>query len=292
MKTLRRIAIVLTACAGVAAAVLLAAAWRIGAWHILFPSHAHDAVPPALPAELARPAILVFTKTNSFRHREAIPAGAALFEQIAARRGWGFFQTENGAVFGDESLARFDAVVFHNASGDTLDDAQERAFQRWLESGGGWVGTHAAGDGSHRGWRWYQETLIGAPFTAHTLGPHFQTARIRVEDPEHPAAAALPRELVHLEEWYSWEASVRPRGFHVIATVDEASYQPFARMFGFERDLRMGDHPIVWSRCVGRGRALYSALGHRAEAYADPHHAALLEGALAWVTGSEGAGCE
>ena len=43
--------------------------------------------------------------------------------------------------------------------------AQEAAFVRFLEAGGGWLGTHAAGDSSHEDWRWYTETLIGSEIT-------------------------------------------------------------------------------------------------------------------------------
>jgi type 1 glutamine amidotransferase len=53
----------------------------------------------------------------------------------------------------------------------------------------------------------------------------------------------------------------------------------------------MGDHPVVWSRCVGKGRALYSTLGHGADAYRTSEHPLLLEGAIAWAAGVEGDGC-
>ena len=54
----------------------------------------------------------------------------------------------------------------------------------------------------------------------------------------------------------------------------------------------MGDHPVVWTRCVGKGRALYSAMGHQAEAFAEPEHRKLLTGALNWVLRKEGEGCD
>lgn len=291
MKTLRRILIGLAITLVLFVAASLAAIRYIGAWNIVFPSSEHDTEAPTLPEGLARPAVLLFTKTNSFRHKEAIPAGAARIEAIAGERGWGFFHTENGAVFDPALLARFDAVVFHNASGDMLSDEQEAAFQAWLEAGGGWLGMHAAGDGSHASWRWYHETLIGGEYDAHIMGPQFQEARVVVEDPAHPAVRGVPGEFLHTEEWYSWKSSAREHGLHVIATVDESSYEPMLRFMGEERSLRMGDHPVVWSRCVGKGRALYSALGHRAEAYETPEYKALLEGALAWTLGIAGEEC-
>ena len=291
MKILRRILIGTVAVFSVLLVVGLGVAWHVGLWNLMFPSHAHESVAPELPAELARPAVLVFTKTNSFRHVDGIEAGVPLIREIAERRGWGFFHTENGAVFNADDLARFDVVMFHNASGDVLDEAQELAFQTWLEAGGGWVGTHSSGDSSHKEWEWYQETLIGGVFTAHIMGPQFQEARVIVEDRSHPAGAKLPAEFTHTEEWYSWDASARDKGFHVIASIDESSYAPYARFMGQDVDLRMGDHPVVWSRCVGEGRALYSTLGHSAEAYSTAEHPPLLEGALAWAAGVEGEGC-
>ena len=31
-----------------------------------------------------------------------------------------------------------------------------------------------------------------------------------------------------------------------------------------------GDHPISWTRRVGRGRSWFTAMGHTAETYAEP----------------------
>lgn len=261
-----------------------------GVWGALFPSSSHETVPPDVP-KLDSPAILLFTKTNGFRHVEGIEAGSALIKKIAERRGWDIFHTENGAVFNDQQLAGFAAVIFHNASGDTLNEEQELSFQRWLENGGGWLGTHAAGDGSHAQWAWYAENLIGVKFTAHIMGPQFQTATVQVEDHSNPATAKLPPTWEHKEEWYSWESSPRPLGFTILATVDEETYTPVQDFMGSQNDLRMGDHPIVWSRCINQGRSIYSTMGHAADAYENPPHQQLLEGAMAWVVGEEGQAC-
>jgi hypothetical protein len=49
--------------------------------------------------------------------------------------------------------------------------------------------------------------------------------------------------------------------------------------------LKMGDHPIAWTQCIGSGRSFYSAIGHRPETYSDSRHVALLERAIAWAAG-------
>jgi type 1 glutamine amidotransferase len=263
----------------------LAAIWYMGAWNVVFPSSAHDAVAPYIPAGDAEKSVLVFSKTNGFRHEAGIAAGTSTLASIARKHGWDMFATENGAVFTADILSRFDSVVFLNTTGDTLSRAQQSAFQIWLEAGGGWIGIHAAGDGSHAGWAWYVQTLIGAKFSAHILGPQFQRATVVIESIGHPAMARLPNIWQHSEEWYSWEQTPRVNGFNILAVLDEDSYTPEQNFLGRHRDLRMGDHPVVWSRCVGKGRALYSALGHKAEAFEASEHLLLLEDALRWTLG-------
>lgn len=252
--------------------------------------HVHETVPPAIPQNLPRPAILVFSKTNAFRHEEAIPPANALFARIARENGWGVFQTENGAAFTPAILARFDAVVFNNVSGDVFSADQQAAFKAFVESGGGYVGVHAAGDNSHKDWGWYTNSVIGADFTMHTMDPQFQLAKVTLENPAHPLAAGLPATWNRTEEWYSFEKSPRSKGFDVLLTIDETSYNPVG-MFG--KDLRMGaDHPVAWYHCSGRGRVFYTAFGHRAEAFAEPETVRMLGNALTWATRRSGSDCD
>jgi len=43
------------------------------------------------------------------------------------------------------------------------------------------------------------------------------------------------------------------------------------------------DHPIVWYNCVGKGKAFYSALGHKAYYYKSPNYNRLLTEAINWA---------
>ena len=268
------------------AAASLAVIYRVGAWHLVFPSEDHDKAPPELAADFRKGKalrVLVFSKTNAFRHDDGIAGARRALDAIGAQRDFALFYSENGALFDAAHLSRFDVVVFSNASGDMLSDEQHHAFEAWLTQGGGWIGIHAAGDNSHDAWRWYHENLIGGNFMGHILGPQTQQARVVVEDREHPVTRDLPAEFEHEEEWYSWDQSARALGFHVLLTVDESSYDPTIHFVGSDTDIRMGDHPIVWWRCVGRGRALYTTMGHWGRAFENPPYAKLLENALAWA---------
>lgn len=268
--------------------------WSIGAWGILFPSDAHDTTPPEIAENFGEGRslrVLVYSKTNSFRHSEGIAAAHTLFDKIGERRGWAVFHSENSALLDPSFLDRFDVLVFASASGNHASDVQDEAFKSWLENGGGWVGIHAAGDGSHAGWTWYAENLVSGKYLGHILGPQTQEARVVVEDKIHPVTRGLPSEFQHEEEWYSWDRGAREAGFHVLLTVDESTYSPWIRRFGQEKDISMKDHPIVWSRCVGRGRALYTAMGHWGDAYQQDYTATILENGVEWASGRGGAAC-
>jgi type 1 glutamine amidotransferase len=249
----------------------------------------YETVPPTLPAEIKRPAILVFSKTNGFRHAESIDAASKLFTSLAAKNGWGIYQTENGATFSPLLLAKFDVVVFNNTSGDNFTPDQRAAFKSFIEKGGGFVGVHASGGDYSYAWDWYVNDLIGAQFINHTMKPQFQNAAVRFENKDHPATRDMPAAITRKDEWYSFDRSVRAKGYTVLATLDEKTYSPKAR---FGADIAMGDHPIIWSHCVGAGRALYSAMGHLPEAYSEPHYQILLGGAIKWAAKQEGDGCE
>jgi type 1 glutamine amidotransferase len=254
----------------------------------------YETVPPALPAGLNDTAILIFSKTNGYRDAEQITAANAALVELAGRHSWSSFVTENAAIFNPAQLQKFKAVVWNSVSGDVLTAEQRQAFKSWIERGGGFVGLHGSGGDPKYAWKWYVDDLIGAQFIGHTLGPHFQRATMVIEDPDHPVMRGLGSTWVRTEEWYSFAASPRSKGYHILARVDENTYQPRMRLIPFleGKDIRMGaDHPVVWWHCVGQGRAIYSALGHQAAAYSEPKHLQLIAGAISWAAGLEGPPC-
>ncbi len=244
----------------------------------------YDHEPPVLPKLDHRPAILVFEKITGFRDGPSVDAAHKAFIDMAARRGWSVVFTQNGAVFNTAQLKAFDAVVWNNISGDALTVPQQQAFKRYLSSGGGFVGVHgSAGDFTYL-WPWYRDVLIGARFIGHPMNPQFQAATVVVEGPKTGIVARLPDSWTMKEEWYSFAASPRLKGVHVLARLDEATYAPGA--------LAMGDHPIAWTHCIGAGRAFYSAIGHRPQSYTEPNSAELLEQGIAWAAGAGDTRCK
>lgn len=242
----------------------------------------YDNVRPKLPSNIRRPAILVFDKITGFRDMPSVNAASAALNAMAIRRHWTLVFSDRAAVFNARDLARFDAVVWNNVSGDALTIPQQNALKRWLSRGGGFAAFHGSGGDPVYVWDWYADSLIGARFIGHPMNPQFQAARVIVADPRAGITSGLPSQWTMTEEWYSFAASPRSKGAHILASLDETTYSP--KGFGGQ-NLRMGDHPIAWTQCIGNGRSFYSAIGHRPESYNEPNSVRLLEQGIAWAAG-------
>jgi type 1 glutamine amidotransferase len=219
-------------------------------------------------------AVLVFSKTSGFRH-DSIPRGIAVIEALGAEHGFAVDSTEDAARFTDAALGRYKVIVFLNTTGDVLDVGQKAAFERYIRSGGGFVGIHSASDTEYR-WPWYGR-LVGAYFASH---PQIQRARVRTEDANHPSTKGLPAAWERTDEWYNFRSN--PRGaVHILATLDESTYSGGT----------MGaDHPIAWCQAIDGGRSWYTAMGHTIESYAEPIFRRHLLGGVESAAGVAG-GC-
>jgi type 1 glutamine amidotransferase len=230
------------------------------------------------------PRLLIFEKINGFKDTPGVEAAHALFVDLARENGWSVTSTEKGGAIRAETLRNFDAVIWNNVSGDVLTLTQRKALQAYLENGGGFLAVHgSAGDPAYF-WDWYADTLIGARFAGHPMSPQFQDAKVRLETPSSPLAKGLPAQWTMNDERYSYTTNPRKAGAKIQATLDENTYAP--KGVGGQ-DLRMGDHPIAWSKCLGKGRMFYSAIGHRPETYSIPEYRTMVKNALAWVSQRE-----
>lgn len=234
---------------------------------------------PSFTLPAGKPRLLLFEKINGFRDDPSVNAAHEAFLAMARRKGWAIVTTDKGGAFNPKTLKQFDTVIWNNISGDVLSLAQRRAFQDYLQGGGGFVGIHGSAGDPVYFWDWYPDKLIGARFIGHPMAPQFQEARIAVNE-AHPLAKVLPREWKMTDEWYSFRTNPRQAGAQVLLTLDESTYKPVGQM---GQDLRMGDHPLAWTNCLGKGRIFYSAIGHRPETYSQPQHAAMLEAAINWT---------
>src|SRR5690606_17417224 len=138
--------------------------------------------------------------------------------RLGAEHGFDVDTTTNSDWFHEDTLRKYAAVVFLSTTGDVLNHYQEVALERYIQSGGGFVGIHAASDTEYD-WGWYGR-LVGGYFKNH---PKPQKARFVVTDGNHPAIQGLPGEFFYNDELYNFKKL--SDDIKVLITVDESSYE-------------------------------------------------------------------
>ncbi|MCI5055540.1 MAG: ThuA domain-containing protein [Flavobacteriales bacterium] len=212
---------------------------------------------------------LIFTKTVGFQH-SSIPDGIAMISDLSLSHGFTVTQTDNADYFHPDSLMKFDVVIWLSTTGDVLDSAQQTAFRNYIETGGSFIGIHAAADCEYN-WPWYEE-LVGRWFSNH---PAIQPAILDVHDGHtHPSSQPLPSSWSRTDEWYNFQTPF-PDSLEVVLTVDESTYNG-GDMGAF--------HPISWYHENLGGRSFYTAMGHTSNSYTnDTLFKAHILGALLWA---------
>lgn len=224
------------------------------------------------------PRILIFSRTNGYRH-QSIEAGKDALVKICRENGMLADTTENPAFFNEENLKRYAAVVFLNTNGDVLGPAQEADFERFIQAGGGFAGVHSA-TATEYTWRWYGG-LVGAYFKDH---PAIQEVKIDVKECNHVATRHLGCQAwPWKEELYNFR-NLEP-DLHVLLSLDETTYQG-GESPGATPAARNAAHALAWCHTYDGGRAFYTALGHIPESYNDPVFQQHLLGGLRYAVGN------
>lgn len=201
--------------------------------------------------------ILVFSKTAGFRHIDAIEAGIPAIIELGAKNGFGVDTTEDAGKFTEENLRKYRAVIFLNVSGEVFTMAERTAFQRYIQSGGGFVGIHAPVD-AERTWPWYGQ-MIGAYFRSHPANPNIQTGVYHLTGSSNTILDSIPKSFQRTDEFYDFD--IMNKHINVLVTIDEKTYQGG----------KTGDnHPAVWFHEFEGGRSFYTAMGHTADSYTEP----------------------
>jgi len=231
---------------------------------------------------------LVFTKTAGFHH-EAVNEGVDALRWLAKRNDFSLdWQEDANRVFNDRALANYDVVIFLMTTEDILNDDQQEAFKRYIQSGKGFVGIHTASDTEY-GWPWYNQ-LVGRMFHIH---PDRQSALIKVEDRNFPGMQSMPDTRWWTDEWYEF-GEEKADNLNYLMTVDETTYDVEARWAaqpGREEKIAQGMngfHPIAWYHEFDGGRAFYTARGHMAETYKDQVFLEHIYGGIFWGATGKG----
>ncbi len=218
--------------------------------------------------QTSKPRILVFTKTSGYHH-SSIAVGTTAIIKLGNENNFEVDTTSDASCIQEDSLKKYAAVIFLNTTGYFLNNYQQADFERYIQSGGGYVGLHAATDAEYD-WGWYGR-LVGAYFNGH---PEQQEAIIKVIDSANDATKHLPKEWKRKDEWYNFKKL--NKDVHVLLAIDEKSYKG-----GTNGD----DHPMAWYHDFDGGRAWYTELGHTEESYVDPLYLKHILGGIKYAIG-------
>lgn len=213
--------------------------------------------------------VLVFSKTEGFRHG-SIEIGVTAVKKLGAENDFEVIATENADYMVEDSLKQYSAVLFLNTTRDILNNVQQADFERYIQSGGGFVGIHAATDTEYD-WPWYNK-LVGAVFDGH---PRIQEAKLQITDYDHGATASLGSVWTKTDEWYNFKNI--NSDITLLITIDESSY---------EGGTNGKQHPISWYHQYDGGRAFYTEMGHTKETYENPTFLNHLLGGIQYAMGN------
>jgi type 1 glutamine amidotransferase len=198
--------------------------------------------------------VLILSKTEGYHHA-SIETGVETLSVLATELGCKVIATTDTSTL---IHSNYDVIVFLNTSGSILTKEEKEIVQKFVESGGGFLGIHSAADTEYE-WPWFGEILLGAWFVSH---PPISESTINVVYRSHPATKHLPDQWTCTDEWYVY---------------DRVPLQATILM-------EVNDHPIAWCSEIKNGRSFYTGRGHTKESYKENLFREHLRGALSWLT--------
>jgi len=221
-----------------------------------------------LSEKIKQKKVLIFSKTNGYRH-ESIPLGIAAIKKLGEANNFWVDATEDSLDINDKKLRQYQAIIFLSTTGKVLGSNEEAALQKFIQKGGGFAGIHAATDCEYN-WQWYVK-MVGASFESH---PQQQMAKLVILDSTHLSTKHLPVLWERKDEWYNFK-DMNP-AVHVLINIDESSYT------GGKNG---SQHPMAWYHEYDGGKVFYTELGHTNESYREPLFLQHILGGIFYVAG-------
>jgi type 1 glutamine amidotransferase len=218
------------------------------------------------------------------QHEAFVAAALPWLKETAQQDHFSVDVFENPNQFTKPFLTKYQVFIQLNYPPYRWSDEAKASFQDYVEQGrGGWVGLHHATllgefDG-YPMWPWFSDFMGGIRFKNYIAKRASGT--VIVEDTAHPCFNGLPeRFVIDEEEWYTYDKDPRPN-IHVLARVDESSYNP-------PSDIKMGDHPVIWTNEKMKARNIYFQMGHHPSLLQNTNYTMMLRNAILWAAGQNG----
>jgi type 1 glutamine amidotransferase len=159
----------------------------------------------------------------------------------------------------------------------------EKAFINYIDEGeGGWIGFHHAtllGEfDNYPMWHWFSDFMGGIRFKNYIAEK--AAATVRIEDRNHPVMKGVNTSfIIPDDEWYTFDKNPRPN-VQVLANVDENTYNPAS-------EIKMGDHPVIWTNPYKNARNVYFLMGHSAQLFDSGDFKKMFANAIEWASSGD-----
>lgn len=224
--------------------------------------------------------VIVLTERGGI-HEGFVVAALDWLQAFAQEQNFDFTVINKPDSLSETYLSHFQVFIQLNFPPYMWPESSKNAFIKFMEAGrGGWIGFHHASllgefDG-YPMWDWYSQFMGGIRWKNYIAAKAAGT--VQVEDRNHPVMKGLPADFsIPDDEWYTYDKDPRPN-IHVIAHVDESSYQP-------PSDIKMGDHPVIWSNEKYKTRNIYFQMGHHAHIFRSADFRKMFGNAILWAAG-------
>jgi type 1 glutamine amidotransferase len=230
-------------------------------------------------AQKIKPFKVLALYENGGHHVEYSKRAKIWLDKLAAQKGFTIDYIQNTDKIDDAFLSQYQLFIQLDYAPYAWKDKAAAAFEKYINEGrGGWIGFHHATllgefDG-YPMWNWFSQFMGGIRWKDYIAT--FAKGKVNVEDKQHPVMKGVPASfLMQQEEWYTYDKSPRAN-VHVLASVDEASYEPQGKV-------KMGDHPVVWTNEHYKARNIYIFMGHSPNLFDNPAYTRLFSNAIFWA---------
>jgi len=223
--------------------------------------------------------VVVMEEANGGIHQPYVDTANIWLKQLAADSNFAMDFIYDAQKITDDFLANYQLFIQLNYPPYRWSDTAKAAFEKYITEGrGGWIGFHHASllgefDG-YAMWPWFSKFMGDIIWENYIAG--FAKATVNVEDKNHPCMKNIPASfIVQKDEFYTYNQSPRAN-VHVLASVDESTYSPAT-------DIKMGDHPVVWTNEHFKARNIYIFIGHHPNLFENEVYKTLFKNAVFWA---------
>lgn len=224
-------------------------------------------------------ALVHYTEYAEEAHVQFARQTIDFFRKLTVGNGFEVDVTTSLEEYTLEDLQKYNVLISANSAPQS--PKERKIFEAYMESGGGWIGFHAAAyNDRNTNWPWFLEFIGGGVFKCNNWPP--QPALVKLDTRRHPVTKNLPKEFViPASEFYQWTPEPRSdKDIKVLLSLSEKNYP-----IGLKDIVYEGDWPLVWTN--KNYRMIYLNMGHGDESYIDAEQQLLFINALRWIVSKD-----